>query len=39
MPKTGPPIQGEGRYMTLWRKEPDGEWRIVRYMLNELPKK
>ncbi|SRR6266513_6099498 len=39
MPKTGAPIQGEGRYMTLWRKEQDGEWRIVRYMLNELPKK
>ena len=39
MPKTGAPIHGEGRYMTLWRKEQDGEWRIVRYMLNELPLK
>lgn len=25
-----------GRYITIWRRE-DGEWRIVRYMLNDLP--
>lgn len=37
VPKTGAPTQGSGRYMTIWRRE-DGEWRIVRYMLNELPR-
>lgn len=37
MPKKGgAPIQGRGRFMTIWRRE-DGEWRITRYMLNELP--
>jgi len=34
--KGGVPIQGRGRFMTIWRRE-DGEWRITRYMLNELP--
>ena len=37
VPKTGAPIQGKGRFMTIWRREGN-EWRIVRYMLNELPK-
>ena len=36
VPKTGAPIQGRGRFMTIWRRE-NGEWRIIRYMLNELP--
>lgn len=40
VPKTGggaaAPIQGRGRFMSIWRKE-GGEWRIVRYMLNALP--
>ncbi|HEY3221783.1 MAG TPA: nuclear transport factor 2 family protein [Gemmatimonadales bacterium] len=37
VPKTGAPIHGTGRYMTMWCREA-GEWRIVRYMLNDLPK-
>ena len=37
-PKTGAPIHGTGRYMTVWRREPGG-WRIWRFMLNELPKR
>jgi len=37
VPKTGAPINGRGRYMTIWRRE-GSEWRIVRFMLNELPK-
>jgi len=37
MPKTGAPIHGTGRYMTVWRREPGG-WRIWRFMINELPK-
>jgi ketosteroid isomerase-like protein len=36
VPKTGAPIHGRGRFMTIWRRE-GSEWRIVRYMLNELP--
>ena len=36
IPKTaGAPIHGKGRFMTIWRKEGT-EWRIVRYMLNDL---
>lgn len=34
VPKTGAPIHGAGRYLTIWRREA-GEWKIVRYMLNE----
>lgn len=33
--KEGPPIHAKGRFMTIWRKEGT-EWRIVRYMLNDL---
>ncbi|PYO95877.1 MAG: hypothetical protein DMD62_00330 [Gemmatimonadetes bacterium] len=37
VPKAGgAPTQGWGRYMTIWRREGN-EWRIARYMLNELP--
>ena len=36
VPKSGAPIHGRGRFMTIWRRE-NGEWRIIRYMLNELP--
>ena len=36
-PKHGPPSQGTGRFMTVWRRD-NGEWRIARYMLNELPR-
>jgi len=34
-PKTGAPIHGTGRYMTVWRREAGG-WRIWRFMINEL---
>ena len=39
VPKTGrgAPTHGSGRYMTIWRRE-GGAWRIVRYMLNDLPR-
>ena len=33
--KEGAPIHAKGRFMTIWRKE-GAEWRIVRYMLNDL---
>ncbi len=35
-PKTGAPIHGTGRYMTVWRREPGG-WHIWRFMINEIP--
>jgi len=35
LPKTGAPIRGTGRYMTVWRREAGG-WRIWRFMINEL---
>lgn len=38
LPKTGAPIHGTGRYMTVWRREAGG-WRIWRFMINELPKR
>ncbi|HUH61916.1 MAG TPA: nuclear transport factor 2 family protein [Terracidiphilus sp.] len=25
----GNPVNNTGRYMTIWRKEPDGEWKVV----------
>ena len=34
--KGGAPVQGRGRFMTIWRRE-GGDWRITRYMLNDLP--
>ena len=34
--KSGASLHNTGRYMTLWHNE-GGEWRIVRYMLNDLP--
>lgn len=37
VPKTGAPIHGTGRYMTIWRREPGG-WHIWRFIINELPK-
>lgn len=36
VPKTGAPNHWRGRFTTIWRRE-GGEWRIARYMLNELP--
>ena len=33
----GAPLHWRGRFMTIWRRE-NGEWRITRYMLNELPR-
>lgn len=36
VPKSGAPIHGRGRFMTIWRRDPGG-WRIVRYMLSDLP--
>lgn len=32
------PVTGAGRYMVLWRKDADGQWRIHRDLGNEAPK-
>ena len=37
LPKTGAPIHGTGRYLTVWRREAGG-WRIWRFMINEPAK-
>ncbi|HET8712988.1 MAG TPA: nuclear transport factor 2 family protein [Gemmatimonadales bacterium] len=37
VPKTGAPIHGRGRFMTVWRRDSAGDWRIVRYVLSDLP--
>jgi uncharacterized protein (TIGR02246 family) len=33
------PVSGAGRYVVLWRKDTDGQWRIYRDLGNEAPKK
>ncbi|MEQ1690667.1 MAG: SgcJ/EcaC family oxidoreductase [Gemmatimonas sp.] len=33
------PVSGAGRYMVIWRKDTDGQWRIQRDIGNEAPKK
>jgi ketosteroid isomerase-like protein len=39
LPKNGgAPIRNHGRYLTIWRRD-DNQWRIARYMLNDLPAK
>ena len=30
----GVPVQAIHRYMLMWRREPDGTWRIFRNMMN-----
>jgi ketosteroid isomerase-like protein len=32
------PVTASGRYVVLWRKDPDGVWRIHRDLGNEAPK-
>ncbi len=33
-PKTGKAIDDVGKYMSLWQRQPDGSWKIVRDMNN-----
>ncbi|HJU74136.1 MAG TPA: SgcJ/EcaC family oxidoreductase [Gemmatimonadaceae bacterium] len=32
------PVSGAGRYMVLWRKDSDGQWRLLRDIGTEAPK-
>jgi ketosteroid isomerase-like protein len=34
VPKTGKPVQDKGKYLTVWQKQPDGSWKIVRDINN-----
>jgi len=30
--KDGAPVSETGKYMHVWRKTPDGQWKVIRYM-------
>jgi hypothetical protein len=30
----GPPMQDYGKYTSIWRKQPDGSWKIIVDMFN-----
>jgi uncharacterized protein (TIGR02246 family) len=34
VPRNGSPIQEVGKYLMVWKREPDGLWRIFRDMFN-----
>jgi ketosteroid isomerase-like protein len=34
----GKPVTDRGKYMTVWKKQPDGQWKVVTDMYNsDLP--
>jgi uncharacterized protein (TIGR02246 family) len=35
--KTSKPLKGQGRYVVVWRKDPDGTWRLFRDMGSDAP--
>ena len=37
IPETGKPVVTSGRYMTVWKKESDGTWKVVLDSSNEAP--
>jgi ketosteroid isomerase-like protein len=35
---SGKPLRDRGKYVTVWRKQADGSWRVVRDVFNsDLP--
>jgi uncharacterized protein (TIGR02246 family) len=36
--KGNKPVSGAGRYVVVWRKDADGQWRLYRDMGSEAPK-
>jgi len=36
-PKTGQPSTERGRYLAIWRRQPDGKWKCSRFLYNEMP--
>jgi uncharacterized protein (TIGR02246 family) len=37
--KANKPVSGSGRYLVLWRKDADGQWRLLRDIGSEAPSK
>ena len=37
--KANKPVSGAGRYLVLWRKDTDGQWRLLRDIGSEAPAK
>ena len=37
--KANKPVSGSGRYLVVWRKDADGQWRLLRDIGSEAPKK
>jgi uncharacterized protein (TIGR02246 family) len=35
--KANKPVSGNGRYLVLWRKDADGQWRLLRDIGTEAP--
>ena len=35
--KANKPVSGRGRYLVLWRKDADGQWRLMRDIGSEAP--
>jgi ketosteroid isomerase-like protein len=35
--RNGNPIVDKGRYMTIWKKQPDGNWKVVLDSSNDAP--
>jgi len=35
--KANKPVSGNGRYLVLWRKDADGQWRLLRDIGSEAP--
>jgi len=33
-PKTGRPMDDVGKCITIWKKQPDGEWKMIRDIFN-----
>jgi ketosteroid isomerase-like protein len=34
VPKNGPAISDRGKYIHVWRRGPDGAWKVTRYIAN-----
>ena len=34
VPKNGPEISDRGKYIHVWRRGPDGSWKVTRYIAN-----